>query len=65
MGATLHAMELFKDTHWVKLELLSNAITIDSVLNYIKNRQQQQKELALDYTTTNKGDQPSNKHTVF
>jgi hypothetical protein len=26
----LHAMELFKDTHLVKLELLSNATTIDS-----------------------------------
>jgi hypothetical protein len=29
----LHAMELFKDTHLVKLELLSNATTIDSALN--------------------------------
>jgi hypothetical protein len=26
----LQAMELFKDTHLVKLELLSNATTIDS-----------------------------------
>ena len=32
----LHAMELFKDTHLVKLELLSNATTIDSALNYQK-----------------------------
>ena len=32
----LQAMELFKDTHLVKLELLSNATTIDSALNYIK-----------------------------
>src|SRR5919197_3645385 len=31
----LQAMELFKDTHLVKLELLSNATTIDSALNYI------------------------------
>ena len=31
----LHAMELFKDTHLVKLELLSSATTIDSALNYI------------------------------
>jgi hypothetical protein len=38
----LHAMELFKDTHLVKLELLSNATTIDSALNYIRNKQQQQ-----------------------
>ncbi len=34
----LQAMELFKDTHLVKLELLSNASTIDSALNYIRNK---------------------------
>jgi hypothetical protein len=39
-----------KDTHLVKLELLSNATTIDSALNYIGNKQQQ-KGLALDSTT--------------
>jgi predicted transcriptional regulator len=33
----LQAMELFKDTHLVKLELLSNAMTIDSALSYISN----------------------------
>jgi transcriptional regulator len=49
----LQAMELFKDTHLVKLELLSNATTIDSALNYITNKQKQ-KELALGSTT----DQP-------
>ena len=54
----LQAMELFKDTHIVKLELLSNATTIDSALHYIRNKQQQQepaKELAIDsaVTTTN------------
>jgi hypothetical protein len=54
----LQAMELFKDTHLVKLELLSNATTIDSALNYIRNKQQQDKspkELAIDsaVTTTN------------
>jgi hypothetical protein len=38
----LAAMELFKDTHLVKLELLSNATTIDSALNYIRNKQEQQ-----------------------
>ncbi len=32
----LQAMELFKDIHLVKLELLSNATTIDSALNYIR-----------------------------
>jgi predicted transcriptional regulator len=31
----LQAMELFKDTHLVKQELLSNATAIDSTLNYI------------------------------
>ena len=62
----LQAMELFKDTHLVKLELLSNATTIDNALHYIKNKQQQQKELALESTTiNNKDDQPCHKHTVF
>ena len=47
----LQAMELFKDTHLVKLELLSNAATIDSALHYIRNKQQQQeKHLTLDST---------------
>jgi DNA replication protein DnaD len=40
----LYAMELFKDTHLVKLELLSNATTIDNALNYITNKQSQQQE---------------------
>jgi hypothetical protein len=35
----LAAMELFKDTHLVKLELLSNATTIDHALEYIRNKQ--------------------------
>jgi hypothetical protein len=60
----LQAMELFKDTHLVKLELLSNAATIDSGLNYIKNKQQlhqqklqqqqqqQQNGLSLDSTSS-------------
>jgi hypothetical protein len=53
----LQAMELFKDTHLVKLELLSNATTIDSALNYIQNKQEQeqgerQKALAIDSATT-------------
>jgi predicted transcriptional regulator len=55
----LQAMELFKDTHLVKLELLSNATTIDNALNYIRNKQhqyRQQKEnpkIAAGTTTTN------------
>ncbi len=40
----LQAMELFKDTHLVKLELLSNATTIDGALNYIKSKRQVQKK---------------------
>ena len=49
----LQAMELFKDTHLVKLELLSNATTIDIALNYIRNKQEHQgqhKKLASDLT---------------
>jgi hypothetical protein len=48
----LQAMELFKDTHLVKLELLSNATTIDSALNYIRNKQRQQQEETGKITTT-------------
>jgi hypothetical protein len=50
----LQEMELFKDTHLVKQELLSNATTIDSALNYIRSKQQEQqhKKLALDSTTS-------------
>jgi biotin operon repressor len=40
----LAALELFKDTHMTKLELLSNATTIDSALNFIRNKQQQQSD---------------------
>jgi transposase len=39
----LQAMELFKDTNLVKLEVLSNATTIDSALNYIRNKQQEKR----------------------
>jgi len=60
----LQAMELFKDTHLVKLELLSNATTIDSALNYIGSKQQQQeqqhKRPAVDSTTSNDKDNSSN-----
>ena len=41
-------MEVFKDTHLVKLELLSNATTIDSALNYVRNKQQEQHQKRLD-----------------
>jgi hypothetical protein len=49
-------MELFKDIHLVKLELLSNGTTIDSALGYIKNKQQQQKRLELDSTSNDNDD---------
>ena len=54
----LHAMELFKDTHLVKLELLSNATTIDIALSYIKSKreQQQHNRRALDSTGDNSND---------
>ena len=48
----MQAMELFKDTHLVKLELLSNATTIDSALNYIRNKQQDQKKKGQDSNST-------------
>jgi IS30 family transposase len=49
----LQAMELFKYTHLVKLELLSNATAIDSAFKYIRNKQQEQHQngrLSLDAT---------------
>src|ERR687886_1588526 len=55
----LQAMELFKDTHLVKLELLSNATTIDSALNYIRSKQQEQqskKHLSLDSASDDSND---------
>ena len=60
----LQAMELFKDTHLVKLELLSNATAIDSALHYIRNKQQEQQK-RLD--SGSKNDQPitGNRQTVF
>jgi hypothetical protein len=47
----LAAMELFKDTHLVKLELLSNATTIDHALEYIRSKQQQQRKIAKEDTS--------------
>jgi hypothetical protein len=71
----LQAMELFKDTHLVKLELLSNATTIDSALHYIRNKQQQQQhkeqqkgQLALASTTNDNDDNDqlaTGRQTIF
>jgi transposase len=57
----LQAMKLFKDSHLVKLELLSNATTIDSALSYIRYKQQSQQQ---QITST---DQPviGGKQTIF
>ncbi|MFL6349908.1 MAG: hypothetical protein ACJ72X_16665, partial [Nitrososphaeraceae archaeon] len=44
-----------ENTHLVKLELLSNATTIDNALNYIRNRQQrkqQEENIKIDTITT-------------
>ena len=49
----LQAMALFKDTHLLKLELLSNATTIDSALNYIRSKQHQQQEESRATAATN------------
>jgi hypothetical protein len=57
----LQAMELFKDTHLVKLELLSNATTMDNALHYIRNKQQEQhKKLPLHSTTSNDNNSSDN-----
>jgi hypothetical protein len=54
-------MEVFKDTHLVKLELLSNATTIDSALHYIGNKQQEQnKRLSLNSATAGSKDNNNN-----
>ena len=61
----LQAMELFKDTHLVKLELLSNATTIDNALNYIRSKQQaqqQNKRLSLDSLATGNDDDNSSSN---
>jgi hypothetical protein len=61
----LQAMELFKDTHLVKLELLSNATTIDNALNYIKSKQQaqqQNKKLSLDSDSATAGNDDDNSN---
>jgi hypothetical protein len=64
----LQAMELFKDTHLVKLELLSNATTIDSALNYIRSKQQQKHadSATVTSTTNNHNSQSAvGRQTIF
>jgi hypothetical protein len=59
-------LKLFKDTHLVKMELLSNTMTIDGALNYITNKQQQ-KRLALGHTANKENDEPvtARRQSVF
>jgi hypothetical protein len=59
-------MDLAKDTDLVKLELLSNATTIDSALNYIRNKQIQQREQSTiqELEPTN-NELTSGKQTVY
>jgi transcriptional regulator len=38
------ALELYMETHMKKLELLSNAVTIDHALRYVQSKQQQQQQ---------------------
>jgi len=38
----LQAMQMYRDTHQLKLELLSNATTIDQALEYIRSKQPKQ-----------------------
>jgi len=49
----LAAMELFKDTHLVKLELLSNATTIDHALEYARSKQREHQKKANDDDISN------------
>ena len=61
----------YHDTHLVKLELLSNATTIDNALHYIRNKQQQQeqqKKLASDLAIDDNNDQlttTDGRQTIF
>jgi hypothetical protein len=62
-------MEVFKDTHLVKLDLLSNATTIDSALSYIRNKQQEHQKKGQGLDSTSNDDQLAEtargRQTVF
>ena len=62
----LQAMQLFKDTHLVKLELLSNATTIDSALNYIRTKQQQaqQEQRKKSYSSDSTNDDSDSSRSI-
>jgi hypothetical protein len=68
----IQAMELFKDTHVTKLELLSNATTIDHALEYVRSKQQQKQQIShgvtkLDSTNDDTSDiaTATGKQSVF
>jgi hypothetical protein len=61
----LQAMEMFKDTHLVKLELLSNATTIDSALHYIRSKQSQQQEQEQEHGNADNNSNDNGKQTIF
>jgi DNA-binding CsgD family transcriptional regulator len=54
----LQAMELFKDTHMTKLQLLSNAVTIDHALRYVQSKQQQQEQQSEETEESEDTEQP-------
>jgi hypothetical protein len=62
----LQAMELFKDTHLVKLELLSNATTIDHALEYVRSKQREhQKKKKEDTSDSPMTAAATGKQSVF
>ena len=61
----LQAMELFKDTHLTKLELLSNATSIDSALNFIRCKQSQQNKKDYDDGDSSDSQTTTGKQSVF
>jgi hypothetical protein len=62
----MQAMGLFKDTHLVKLDLLSNATTIDNALSDIRNKQQgqQNKRMLPHSTITDNEDKNDYEHRM-
>jgi hypothetical protein len=60
----LAAMELFKDTHLVKLELLSNATTIDHALEYVRGKQHKDQKKANEDISDNSA-AATGKQSVF
>ena len=69
-GDMIRAQEKFKDTHLIKIELMSNATTIDSALNFIRSKQEQQSKKTPAFDSTSSDDISDNqissgKQTIF